>query len=246
VTEPIDLRRLALAVLAALAVPRVAAAQDEFEIQVYDVETAPRGEVGLEVHLNEHLLPGVPDQTHVTFEPHYGLRDWLELGGYFQASLDDAGDLEYAGVKLRAKLRRPGRAWHDRLGLAINFELSDVPARFEANQYGSEVRPIADLRVGAIYAAVNPIVSTDLAGALRGRPQLEPAAKLAYVMSAHAMVGVELYGAYGAVTALGDENVGRAFAVVDLQGDRWDVNFGVGATYGIDDHPIAKLIVGLK
>jgi hypothetical protein len=234
---------LAIAIIAALSA-RVFA-QDEFEIQVYDAETAKLGEVGLEVHVNEHLLPGLPGQTHVTFEPHYGLFDWLELGGYFQTSIDDAGDLEYAGVKLRAKLRRPCRAWHDRIGLAVNFELSDVPKRFEPDQWGSEIRPIVDLRVGPWYAAVNPIVSTDLAGSLRGHPQFEPAAKLSFRVADGVMLGVELYGAYGPVDNLGAEDVNRAFAVIDVTRTRWDFDVGVGVNEGVPDHPVAKLIFGI-
>jgi len=220
-------------------------AQDEFEIQVYDAETAKPHEVGLEVHVNEHLLPGMPDQTHVTLEPHYGLFDWLELGGYLQASIDDAGNFAYAGAKLRAKLRRPRRVWNDRIGLAVNFELSDVPAQFEPNQYGSEIRPIIDLRAGRWYAAINPILSTDLAGELRGRPQLEPAAKLSIAAMPAVMVGVELYGAYGPIDDLGRENVNRAFAVVDIAGTRWDLDAGIGANAGIPDHPIVKVIFGI-
>jgi hypothetical protein len=71
---------LLLAIVVTVAVPRLAHAQDEFEIQVYDVETAPEGEPGIEVHLNQHLIRMAPDATHLTFEPHYGLRDWAELG----------------------------------------------------------------------------------------------------------------------------------------------------------------------
>ncbi len=224
--------------------PRRRAPKDEFEIRVYDVETALRGEPGIEVHVNEHLLPG-PDQTHVTFEPHYGLRSWLELGGYFQTSVSTTGDVEYAGVKLRAKLRWPRRLWCERLGLAINFELSDVPPVFEPNQWGSEIRPIADLYIGRLYAAINPIISTDLAGSLAGRPQFEPAAKLAVVITPSLMVGVEGYGAFGPIDALGaDEDVVRGYVVADLKGSWWDLNLGVGATHGIGDHPIAKLIFG--
>ena len=225
--------------------PAVAHAPDAFEIQVYDVETAPAGDPGLEVHVNHHLIHAAPDETHLTFEPHYGLTGWAELGGYFQNALTTTGDFAYAGIKLRTKLRWPERVWQDRLGLAINFEVSDVPARFEANQWGSEIRPIVDLRVARVYAAVNPIVAIDLEGALSGRPQLEPAAKLGYVASDRAMFGVELYGAFGPIDALGDENVERAFAVVDLRGPHWDLNAGIGASRGSPDHPIGKLIVGI-
>jgi hypothetical protein len=227
-----------------VAAGRRASAQDEFEIQVYDADTAKRNEVGLEVHVNEHLLPGRPDQTHVTLEPHYGLREWLELGCYLQGSIDDAGDFEFAGAKLRAKFRRPHRVWNGRIGLAVNFELSDVPTQFEANQYGSEIRPIIDLRAGPWYAAVNPILSTDLAGTFRGEPQFEPAAKLSIAVMTSVMLGVELYGAYGPINDLGREDVNRAFGVVDIVGTRWDLNAGIGVNAGIPDHPIVKLIVG--
>jgi len=236
---------LCLAIFASIAVPRPVRAQDEFEIQVYDVETAPEGEPGIELHLNQHLIRMEPDATHLTFEPHYGLRDWAELGGYFQTSLTSTGELAYAGAKLRTKLRAPHRLWDDRVGLAINFEISDVPRQFEPNQWGSEIRPIAELRSGPLYAAVNPIVAMDLAGALAGHPQLEPAAKLAYVASDTAMVGIEAYAAFGPVDALGDGSIDRGFITLDVHGRRWDLNVGIGASHGSQDHPIGKLIVGI-
>jgi len=215
-------------------------AQDEFEIQVYDAETAPRGEPGLEVHLNHHLIHDAPDETHLTLEPHYGATEWLELGGYFQTSLDTSGDLEYAGVKLRAKLRWPERLWCKRLGLAINFEVSAVPARFEPNVWGSEIRPIVDLRAGRVYAALNPIIDIDLDGMYAGRPQLEPAAKLALVLGERVMIGVEAYGAFTPT-----EDIERVFGVVDLKGAWWDLDAGIGASHGSSDHPIGKLIFGI-
>jgi len=42
----------ALAMFAVFSCARVAAAQDAFEIQVYDSETAAPADVGLEAHLN--------------------------------------------------------------------------------------------------------------------------------------------------------------------------------------------------
>src|SRR5207244_5122767 len=129
----------------------------------------------------------------------------------------------------RTKLRWPTRVWRDRLGLAINFELSDVPARFEANEWGSEIRPIIDLRVARVYAAVNPIVGIDLRGALAGRPQLEPAAKLAFVMRDDLMFGIEAYGAFGPIDALGDEGVVRGLEVGGGGGGDWGKS---GGRYG--------------
>ena len=224
-------------VLALLA--RAAHAQDEFEIQVYDVETAARGEPGVELHVNAHSITDAPDQLHVTLEPHYGLAAWLELGAYLQSATTATGEVLFAGAKLRAKARRPGRLWRDRVGLAINVELSYVPARFEPNVYGSEVRPIVDLAIGRLYAAVNPIVSIDLGGARAGTPDFEPAAKLGVRASRAVMLGAEGYAAFAATTSA------RAYAVVDASGAWWDVNVGVGWAWGTSDRAVAKIIFGV-
>ena len=181
------------------------------------------------------MIHAAPDQSHLTLEPHYGLFEWLELGGYLQGSVDTTGDVEYAGVKLRAKLRSPARYWNDRIGLAINFEISAVPSRFEANVWGSEIRPVVDLRADWFYASINPIVGTDLAGSKAGEPQFEPAAKLG-VATGSMMFGVEGYAA---------SDVDRAFATIDIVRKTWDLNFGIGVNHGGDDHPIAKLIFGM-
>jgi hypothetical protein len=222
-----------------------ARAQDAFEIQVYDSETAQLGESGLEVHVNQHVIDRFADETHVTFEPHYGLASWAELGAYFQTAVTTAGDLAYAGVKLRLKLRRPHRVWEDRLGLAINGELSAVPSRFESQVWGSEVRPIIDLTVGRLYAAFNPILTIDLQSELAGHPQLEPAAKVAIRVHPEVAVGAEAYAAFGPLDDLGSEHASRLFGVVDLTGDWWDLNIGAGYGWGSAEHTIAKVIFGV-
>lgn len=233
----------ALVIICLLA--RVAYAQDEFEIQVYDVETAREGEPGLELHLNHHLIDGAANQTHTTFEPHYGLRDWLELGGYLQASESRGESPELAGVKLRLKARVPHRYWNERIGLALNGEVSIVPSKFEAQVYGSEIRPVADLREGPFFVAVNPNITIDLAGDEAGHPQLEPCAKLAYLLPHGVALGVEGYAAFGPIDNLGSEDFERGYVTFDYRGSAFDINFGIGATRGSADHAIGKLIFGI-
>ena len=237
--------RAAAVIAAILGAPVVVCAQDAFEIQVYDAATAPRGEAGLEVHLNQHVITGAAGETHLTLEPHYGLTDWAELGGYFQTAMTSGGDLAYAGVKLRLKLRRPGRVWEDRIGLAINGELSAIPSRFEPQVWGSEIRPIVDLTAGALYASINPILAVNLRGELAGHPQLEPAAKIAVKLRDSVAIGAEAYSALGPLDDLGSEHASRLLGVVDLTGDWWDLNLGVGYGWGEPDHVVAKLILGL-
>jgi hypothetical protein len=233
------------ALLLVVAGSSVAYAQDPFEIQVYDVETAHQGEPGLEIHINEHLIKGAPDQTHTTFEPHYGLRDWLELGGYLQSSVATGERYTFAGAKLRLKARLPKRYWDDRLGFAINGELSIVPSQFEPAVYGSEIRPIAELRMRRLFAAINPILTTDLAGDFAGHPQFEPCAKLAWLVTPALGLGVEGYAALGPLDDLGAESVEQAFGVVDINARAWSLEVGVGVNHGSADHPVGKLIFGI-
>jgi hypothetical protein len=237
--------RARVAAVAILGVPGLARAQDAFEVQVYDSATAERGEAGIELHLNQHAIAGAADETHLTFEPHYGLAAWAELGGYFQTAATTGGDLAYAGVKLRLKLRRPQRMWNDRIGLAINSELSAVPSRFEPEVWGGELRPILDLTSGPIYASINPILAFELRGELAGHPQLEPAAKLTFKLSEGIAVGGEAYGAFGPLDDLGSERASRVFGVLDLSGAWWDVDLGAGYGWGSTDRVVAKLILGL-
>ena len=65
--------------------------------------------------------------SHLTLEPHLGLAHWCEIGGYLQAAIRADGTMDYAGVKLRWKMRVPHRLVHDIIGLALNLELSIVP-----------------------------------------------------------------------------------------------------------------------
>jgi hypothetical protein len=237
-------RRLALAVVIVIASAGAARAQDRFEIQVYDVETAPHGEAGLEVHANDTFVQDAPDELHLTFEPHYGLADWAELGGYLQTALDTSGSGGYGGVKLRLKLRYPRRLWNEHLGLAVNGEVSAIPSRYEAQVWGSELRPVADLSIDRVYASVNPILTFDLRGDLAGKPQLEPAAKIAVRVADAVQIGAEAYGAFGPLDDLGRERVTRLLAAIDVHGAWWDLNAGAGPAWGSPDRGVIKVIVG--
>jgi hypothetical protein len=240
----------------------LAQAQDRFEIQVYDAETAPRGGFGVEMHVNfvaagttsvsaDGELP-TNHVTHVTFEPHLGLASWCELGGYLQAAILPDGNVNYAGFKLRYKIRIPRRLAKDLIGLALNFELSFVPSTFEANVYGSEIRPVLDIKWRRLYFAINPILSTDLGGALAGLPQLQPAAKFSVSVVPMLALGVEYYASFGPINQpFGlDEQSHRLLGVLDLTHKvteklNFDVNFGAGYSFGAGDPWVVKMILGI-
>jgi len=245
----------ALAIVAVVCgLARAAAAQDAFEIQVYDSETAAPGDFGLEVHLNyvaagERAAPDgeLPSDkvAHFTLEPHVGLAPWCEAGAYFQTALRPDGSFDYAGVKLRLKTRVPKKLARGTLGLALNAELSAVPRNYEATGLGGELRPIVDFAWKRLYASVNPILGFDFFGADAGHPQLEPAATVLVSIVEGWAMGVEYYGVFGPIDRPlpSEQQVHRLFAVATVTYRWFGVHVGGGYGFAAGDKWIAKAIL---
>ena len=229
-----------------------AAAQDDFEIQVYDALTAGPLEPGLEIHLN-HFVQGstqpgpggeVPTDslTHITFEPHLGITEWWELGFYLQTVIRPGGGWDSGGVKFRTKFR-----WPESVGafrFALNIEVARVSKRYEADGWGSEIRPIVDARWGRWYFSVNPIVDIPLAGDDAWKPGFQPATKVSFDVESSWAVGIETYSSFGQFAHFlpWDQQTHRIFLVVDSTWDWFGFNVGVG--YGTaPDRWIVKAIL---
>jgi hypothetical protein len=255
-------RRVILAAsvaLASLGASASARAADPFEIQVYDGTANAPGEGGLELHAN-YVARGsttgdgaaLPTDkvTHLTLEPSYGLLPFWELGGYFQTALRPDGTFDYAGVKLRSKFVTTP-TWneaHPHWRLGVNLELSVLPSTYDPDRWGSEIRPIAAWEDARWLFAINPIVSTPLAGeGSKQGPQLEPAAK-AMLKIDHAGVGLEYYSSLGPVASMPpvaaqEHYVYEVFDLLEVA--RLEVNAGVGEglTSG-SNKLVAKVILG--
>jgi hypothetical protein len=242
--------RLALAVLVFAAAAR---AQDSFEIQVYDAETAPPMTPGVEIHLNEFVhgsqqtsprgeLP-TNHVAHLTLEPHLGITNFFEVGAYLQSALRPDGTYDYAGTKLRAKgrLLEPAFGW---LRLALNGELSMIPTAYEASRWGGELRPILEARAGRLEFRLNPIIGFAFDEGFH--PELDPAAKAAWAVTDALSLGAEYYAGLGPIDGLlpVSEQTHRGFGVLDVATRWFDLNFGVGAGSGPDSF-IVKAIIGV-
>jgi hypothetical protein len=248
--------RALVAVAVIAAIPRAARAQDAFEIQVYDSETAPPGDTGFELHVN-NFAAGVRTTspagelptdrvTHFALEPHVGLASWCEAGGYLQAVLRPDGEVDYAGVKLRFKARLPRKLARGLIGLALNLELSSVPRTYEATGLGGELRPAIDLAWKRLYVGVNPILGLDFFGALAGHPQFEPAAAVMVRALPGWALGVEYYAAIGAIDhpLPAASQVHRLFAVSTLEHKWFGLHLGVGYGLAGGEKWIVKSIIG--
>jgi len=231
-----------LVVAAALLASGPALAQDAFEIQVYDAETARAGEPGLEIHLNHFFDDGL---THLTFEPHLGLTDWWEVGVYLQFVLEPTGVWNTGGVKLRSKWRYPERL--GAFGLALNIELARVSKLYEPDGWGGEVRPVVDARWGPVYLAFNPIVSFSFAGPEAWKPVFEPAFKASVDVLGPLALGLEEYSDFGVIGEWLPSSLQthRLFVVMDLVLGTVGINFGVGRNLNGPEGWIVKGIVSI-
>lgn len=234
---------VALALIAAA--PGEARALDAFEIQVYDGTADPPGAGGLELHVN-----GVPvglttaepperapnHQTHFTLEPSLGVLPFWEIGAYLQTALLSDGAFDFAGVKLRSKFVTPP-GWRQHLRLGCNLELSYVPAAFEAQRWGGEIRNIAAWESARWMFAVNPIIEVSF----QGQPlAFAPAATAVFKFLPSASAGFEYYGDFTV-------RAHYLFQVINIWTRAIEVNVGVGEGLTSPSNGlVAKLILGYR
>ena len=238
-----------------------AQALDAFEIQVYDGTADAPGKPGLELHANtvvsgqrDAVPPELPSnhQTHLTLEPSLGVTRWWEVGMYVQTTVLPDGTLAYAGVKLRSKFVRP--SWpSERLRWGVNLEISDLPARFDPNRWGAEIRPILayTTAAGRFAFAFNPILDFDLAGAgAGGWPSFEPALSALFVVDGLLSAGLEYYGDLGPIDQPLPASAQQhyLFEVVNvLAWRRIELNLGVGEGLTAASNPfVVKMIFGVQ
>src|SRR5437660_629971 len=115
-----DMRLLApitaLFLLFFAAFPPPAAAQENYEIQVYPYDTVEPGHTMLELHSNfafqgsktseAGMLP-TNHQLHETIEITHGFTDWFETGFYIFTSAKSGQGLQWVGDNIRPRVRIP-------------------------------------------------------------------------------------------------------------------------------------------
>jgi hypothetical protein len=131
-------------------------------------------------------------------------------------------------VKFRTKFR-----WPESVGafrFALNIEVSRVSKHYEADGWGSEIRPIVDARWGRWYLSINPIIGIPLAGSDAWKPDFEPATKVSFDIEKSWAVGFETYSAFGQFGNFlpWDQQTHRIFAVIDSTISWFAFNVGIG------------------
>ena len=245
--------------LAAAVPPAPAAAQENFEIQVYGSETVAPGTTMLELHSNvaaegsrrtiDHVLR-TQGAFHETLEITHGFTPWFETGFYVFTSIQPDTTWEWVGDHIRPRVRVP-ESWELPVGLSLSAEVGYQRRAFSPDTWTLELRPIIDKRWSRWYVAINPTFERAIKGASVGRGfEFSPAAKVSYDVTPKVAVGLEYYGALGPVTHFDrpHDQQHQLFPVIDLDlGPRWEFNAGVG--FGLTpstDRLLVKMILGYR
>jgi hypothetical protein len=249
---------LLLVLFPGLAGPRLHA-QDNYEIQVYGVDTVEPRSTMVEFHTNftvqgsktevNGVLP-TNHALHETIEITQGWNDWFETGFYIFTSARSGQGWDWVGDHIRPRFRVPEK-WGWPVGISISNEVGYQRPQFSEDTWTWEIRPIIDKKLSRWYLSFNPTFDKSIHGLNAGKGwEFSPNAKVSYDFTKVVSGGVEYYGALGPVgnpDPLAEQQQ-QIFPSLDLNvAPEWELNFGVG--WGLThstDHLIVKAIIGRR
>lgn len=245
--------------------PRLAKAQDNYEIQVYGSDTVAPKTTMLELHSNftvegsnpppgsRFTAEGVYPTNHAeheTVEITQGVNSWSEVGFYIFTSARSGNGWQWVGDHIRPRVRAP-ESWHWPVGVSLSMEFGYQRASFSKDTWTMELRPIIDKTIGRWYFSVNPALERSFHGpSVSEGVGFSPSTKFSYDFSRYISGGLEYYAACGSIigfSSLHNEEQ-QFFPTIDLNvSPNWEINFGVGiGATASTDHLIVKGILGRR
>jgi hypothetical protein len=236
-----------------------ASAQDNYEIQVYGVDTVAPGRTMVELHSNftidgskqkvDGLFP-TNHAEHETIEITHGFTDWFETGFYIFTSVRSGQGWQWVGDHIRPRFRAPER-WHWPVGVSISNEIGYQRRQFSADTWTWEIRPIVDQKLGPWYWSLNPTLDRSWHGqSVNKGVVFSPNFKFSYDFTPKIAGGLEYYGSVGPITGFDPvaQQQQQIFPAIDLNiAPQWEINFGLGVGLTRStDHLIAKMILGYR
>ncbi len=236
-----------------------AAAQDNYEIQVYGSDTVPVGTTMVELHSNftfqgtRQVSDGVLPSDHAfheTLEITHGFTSWFETGFYVFTAARSGYGWQWVGDHIRPRVMVP-ESWKWPVGVSLSTEIGYQRRDFSPDTWTFELRPIVDKKLGRWYLALNPSLERALHGENVDKGfEFSPNAKVSYDITRKVSFGLEYYGALGPIANWDPvaEQEQQILPAVDLNlSPAWEVNFGVGV--GVTrstDHLLFKFILGRR
>ncbi len=236
-----------------------AKAQDNYEIQVYESPTVPKGYTMVELHSNfttegsrsiiNKVYP-TNHEEHETVEITHGFAQNFEIGFYFFNSLGSGNRTAYVGSHIRPRFTAPHR-WKLPFGLSLSTEVGYQKRQFSEDDWTLEIRPIIDRNFNKLFISLNPTVDKSLHGLNSHQGFVfSPNVLVQYSITKILSPALEYYGSVGPFRQFlpwGQQDEQLFFALnVDVSPD-WEINAGYG--FGLTspaDRRIIKCIIGYR
>jgi hypothetical protein len=236
-----------------------ARAQDNYEIQVYGVDTVEPGHTMVELHNNftfegskiaQDGMRPTNHQWHETIEITHGFTDWFETGFYIFTAAQNGFGWDYVGDHIRPRVRVP-KKWNWPVGVSVSQEFGYQRSQFSPDTWTYELRPIVDKTMGRWYLSFNPSFDKSFHGPSENQGFVfSPNFKVSYDVTKKIATGVEYYGSLGPVTGFDpvSQQQQQIIPAIDLNfSEKWEFNFGVGVGLTkATDHLLAKMILGYR
>ena len=251
-----------------------AAAQDNYEIQVYPSETMAPWTLLVELHSNytvegstsvNYGVRPTQGEEHETVEFTQGLSKWSELGFYVFTEEHNGTGVQWVGDHIRPRVRIP-ESWHWPVGVSLSNEIGYARAAYSNPTWSWQMMPIFYRTAGKWYWSVNTTMNWGVhpTGLPPGTTQAEanyyyrdvsphgvtfgPAATVTYQPRPVINFGIEYYGYWGELGQFVNlhNQQQQFFPVVNLfVSPKWEINIGAGwGATASTDHLIVKGILG--
>src|SRR5687768_15953750 len=238
--------------------PSQAAAQDLFELEVFDYGGVAPGQYEIELHTNSMSRGSVTASsaaanhrpTHISVEVTRGWKERLETAVFVQtAPFGSAGSTRFAGGHIRGKVRL-GQPTRLPVRIAVSAEYAFNRRSFDDELQTAEFRSIVDYEQGKLSVAVNPSIELVTRGSRDGiAPVFDVSARAAWQLTRRLAVTSDYFSA-GATTRHLQPAVSAhhlMFAGLDLAlGEAWELSLSTGHCVTSTEPWLMKSIVGFR
>jgi hypothetical protein len=233
-----------------------ASAQDLFELEVFEFETASAGEYDVELHTNVMSRGGVVPASaagdhrpaHISIEVGRGWTDRFETAIFVQtAPFGSAGSARFAGGHVRSKARL-GTLPSLPLRIAVSAEYAFNRTAFDHERQTLEVRSILDYARGRLALIANPGVEVVTHGSGEGLdPVFDVSAKAGWRLMERLTVAADYFSAAATTRHLQPEATSHhlLFVGVDVDlGGGWELGLSAGHCVTRNEPWLLKSVIG--
>jgi hypothetical protein len=236
----------------------VEAAQDIFELEVFEYESTPTGEYEVEFHTNGISRGGTASGSklanhrpiHMSVEITRGWTSRFETAIFVQtAPFGSTGSARFAGGHLRGKMRI-GELSMVPLRMAVSAEYAFNRAAFDHELQTLEVRPILDYAQGRLSLVANPSLELVTHGSDEGlEPVFDLSASAAWQLREGLTLKTDYFSAAATTRHLQPEPSSHHLIFGGAEFDiasRWELGIGVGHCVNSGEPWLMRSVIGYR